>query len=102
MQEERNAKCYSWKLVTDAELLCKGACDFLFAKLTSDAGASNVTLYNGEDANGEVICTIRAAGLYNNECKPPVGLYCRKGLYVGTITTGEVLVVWRVRGSKEG
>jgi len=102
MQEIRNAKEYSWKYVTDAELLCLGACDFLYAKLTPDATVADVTLYDGEDSNGEKICKIAAAGLYNNEVSPPVGLYCRRGLYVGTITTGDVLVVWRVRDSKEG
>ena len=102
MQELRDSKEYSWKYVTDAELLCKGACDFLYAKLTPDATVANVTLYDGEDANGKELCKIAAAGLYNNECAPPVALYCPKGLYVGTITTGDVLVVWRVRDSKEG
>jgi len=102
MQEVRDSKEYSWKYVTDAELLCKGTCDFLYAKLTPDATVSDVTLYDGEDTNGKIIDTIRAAGLYNNECSPPVGLYCRRGLYVDTITTGDVLVVWRVRSSKEG
>ena len=102
MQELRNSKDYSWKLVTDAELLCKGACDFLYAKLTSDTTVSDVTLYDGENVNGKKICKIDAAGLYNNECSPPVALYCPRGLYIGTITTGDVLIVWRVRDSKEG
>ena len=102
MQEIRNSKDYSWKLVEQAEVLSQVACDFLYAKLTSDTDVGDVTLYAGEDTNAERICKIAAAGLYNNECNPPVGLYCPKGLYVGTITTGEVLVVWRVRDSKEG
>jgi len=102
MQILRDSKEYSWKYVTDAELLCNTACDFLYAKLTPDATVADVTLYNGENNLGQVIVKIAAAGLYNNECNPPVGLYCPKGLYVDTITTGDVLVVWRVRSSKEG
>jgi len=102
MQDLRDSKEYSWKYVTDAELLSKSACDFLYAKLTPDTTVADVTLYNGENTNGEKIVKIAAAGLYNNECNPPVALYCPRGLYVGTVTTGDVLVVWRVRGSKEG
>lgn len=102
MQELRNSKEYSWKYVTDAELLSKSACDFLYAKLTPDSDVGDATLYNGEDSNGKKICKIAAAGLYNNECSPLVALHCPKGLYIGTITTADVLVVWRVRDSKEG
>lgn len=102
MDPGRDAKEYSWKYVTDAEVLCKGACDLLYAKLTPDSTVADVTLYNGEDDTGEVIIKIAAAGLYNNEVSPCVPIYCRRGLYVGTITTGDVLVQWRVRDSEEG
>jgi len=100
--EEWDAKEYSWKWVTDAELLSRGACDLIYAKFTPDTDVGNVTLYNGEDGNAEVIIKLLTAGAYNCEFSPRRPVYCRRGLYIGTITTGDVFVQWRVRSSKEG
>lgn len=100
MENERESKEYSWAWVGAARLLSKGACELLYAKLTPDAAAANVTLYDGENTTGEVIVTLRTSGLFNCECNPCRPLYCRKGLYVGTPTDGDVLLQWRELGQK--
>jgi len=100
--EEWDSKEYSWKWVTAAELLCRSACDFIYAKLTPAAAAGGTTLRNGENANGEIIAVMLTAGAYNCEVSPRRPIYCRRGLYVDTVTTAGVLVQWRVRKSQEG
>ena len=100
--EEWEAKEYSWKWVTAAELLCPTACDFIYAKFTPTEEAGGVTLYHGENATGLVIVILLTAGAYNCEVSPRRPVYCRRGLYVDTVTTGTLLVQWRVRSSKEG
>ena len=97
-----DAKQWSWKWITVSELLCRGACDFLYAKLTPDAAAGGTTLRDGEDANGTIIAVMLTAGAYNCEVSPRRPIYCRKGLFVDEITTAGVLVQWRERSSKEG
>lgn len=100
--EEWDAKEYSWKWVTAAGLLCRTACDFVYAKFTPTTDVGGVTIRNGEDANGEIIVVLLTAGAYNCECSPRRPIYCRRGLYIDTITTGAVLVQWRDRTSAEG
>lgn len=97
--EGRGSKEYSWKWVdTDKTLLSHGSCDFLYAKLTPDSEAGSCILYDGENDNGETIVELRTSGLYNCEANPCVPIYCRRGLYVGSLTDAGVLVQWRERG----
>lgn len=100
MPESRDSKDYSWKWVTVAQVLSLGPCDFIYAKFTPDTDVGGVTLYNGEDANGEILVKLLTAGAYNCEVSPRRPIYCRRGLYVDTLTTGDVLVQWRERGHK--
>lgn len=101
-EEERDSKEYSWKWVGAAELLCKVACDLVYAKLVSDTDVGNGTLYNGEDDSGEAIIKLATAYIINMEIAPPKPIYCPRGLYVGTLTSCDIFVMWRVRTSKEG
>ena len=100
--EEWDSKEFSWKWVTAAELLSHHACDLIYAKFTPDTDVGNVTLRNGHDNTGEVIMKLLTAGAYNCEFSPRRPVYCPRGLYVDTITTGDVFVQWRVRDSEEG
>lgn len=99
---EVESKQYSWKWVTADELLSHGACEFLFCRLTADTEAGSAILYDGENAAGTQILKIATGGLYNAECRPPVPIYCRRGLYVGSLTTAEILVQWRELGHGKG
>jgi len=92
------SKEYSWKWVTADELLSHGACEFLYCRLTADTDVGSVILYDGENASGKQIVKIATSGLYNSECKPTKPIYCRRGLYLGSLTTAEVLVQWRELG----
>ena len=98
MNEKCDSKEYSWKWVTGDELLSHGSCELLYAKLTPDTAAGSCVIYDGENALGETIVILRTSGLYNCECNPCVPIYCRRGLYIGSLTTAKVLVQWRERG----
>ena len=100
--EEWDAKEYDWKNVAAAELLCPSACDFIYAKFSPTETAGGVTIRNGENTNGEVLVIMLTAGAYNCEVSPRRPIYCRRGIYVDTITTGTLLVQWRPRSSQEG
>jgi len=103
MEQERDAKEYAWKWVTAAELLCPSACDFLYAKVNPVDDTCNVTIYDGEDASGAIISVIDSQFVTNCELSPAKPIYCRRGLYVGTMTgCVGMLVQWRPRSSKEG
>ncbi len=97
------SKEYSWKWVTADLLLSHGPCEFLYCRLTPTTDTSSAILYDGESATGIEILKIATSGLVNSECKPPVPIYCRRGLYVGSLTTANgILVIWRELGHKEG
>lgn len=89
------SKEYSWKWVTADELLSHGPCEFLYCKLTIDNQTGSAILYDGENALGTQILKLASAGNYNCECLPAKPIYCRFGLYVGSLTTAEILVQWR-------
>ena len=94
---EPKSKEYSWKYVTADELLSLQPCELIYARLTSAPAAGRAILYNGENATGRKILELATAGLYNSELSPPVPIYCSRGLFVGSVTTVDcVLVIWRV------
>lgn len=100
---EQESKEYSWKCVAADELLSHGPCEFIYAKLTPATEAGSAILYDGENALGKKILELNTGGLYNMECAPPVPVYCRLGLYVGSTSTIDgILVIWRELGHKEG
>jgi len=90
---------YSWKYVTGDEQLSTGACELVYARLTPAAKAGSAILYNGENDQGDKIVELNTADLHNCECSPPVPVYCRRGLYVGSVTTVDgILIIWREIG----
>jgi len=99
--EQVESKDYSWKYVTADELLSHGECELVYARLTPATEAGSAILYDGENATGKKILEMNNGGLYNCECSPLVPLFCRRGLYVGSTSTIDgILVVWRELGHK--
>jgi len=97
-----DSKEYSWKYIAADTLLCRTACDLIYAKLTPDTTSGSCVFHNGEDATGEVITRIFSAGLWDTKFHPEKPIYCRRGLYVSSVVTCGILVQWRPRASKEG
>lgn len=87
---------YSWAWVTSDQLLSHGPCDLISAYLVVSAASTDTHLYDGENTRGSKIATLESAAVTGHHFKPPVPIYCRRGLYldVGTNVTG-VLVQWR-------
>lgn len=97
------SKEFSWAWVTADRLLSHGACELLFALLTSSASAGSATIYDGESTSGDKIVTLEAGAAVSRHFNPAKPVYCRRGLYVDVDTnvTG-VFVQWRELGHKEG
>ena len=97
-------KDYSWKWVTEDELLSHGPCDFIYAHfIPQSAATATSTIYANTEASGEILSSIRTAESRACEIEPPVPLYCPKGLYVDIAAqTKGILVVWRELGKKGG
>jgi len=95
------SKAYSWKWVTDDELLSRGACELLFAHLVVSGGNGTATLYDGENTSGDKIITMQTQAKTGLQFHPKEPIYCRRGLYVGDSSslTG-VFVQWRELGHK--
>jgi hypothetical protein len=92
-----DSKQVSWHWLTASALLCQKECELLFAYLVPTAGTDTVSLYDSENTTGKLIATLISAAVTGHKFKPPVPIYCLKGLYVsvsGSITG--VLVMWRV------
>lgn len=100
MESEREGKEYSWAWVTADQLLSHGQCELVYACFTGDTDAGSFILYDGENANGRIIVTKKTGGLYNCEFSPRKPVYCRRGLFVGSLTTGDVFIQWRELGEK--
>lgn len=109
---EAESKKYSWAYITTSRLLSRGPCDLLFAGMRPGASGDTVTLYDGENTNGDIVDVLKAGtraytGLTyidaSREFKPPQPVYCRRGLYVVLGgSTASVFVQWRELGKKAG
>ena len=90
---------HSWAWVTGDRLLSHGACELLFAYLVVAAASTDSHIYDGENTTGDKIVTLESAAVTGHPFKPPLPIYCRKGLYVdvGTNVTG-IFVQWRELG----
>jgi hypothetical protein len=90
------SKDYSWAFVTADRCLEKGPCELVYAQSVPTTTTVTTILYNGTDANGQVITYLNAAVATNRTFAPKEPVYCDKGLYVakGTAVTG-VFVMWR-------
>ena len=97
-----NSKEYSWKWVTQDELLSHGPCELLYAQLIPQSAATATsTLYDGENTKGDIISSFRTAESRPCEIDPPVPIYCRRGLYIDIAAqTKGIFVQWRELGPK--
>lgn len=92
-----DSKEYSWKWVTADELLSYGPCEVLYAKfIPSGPATATATLYNNEEASGEVIVAWRTAQSLQADFMPPVPVYCEHGLYVDALDNVKgIFIQWR-------
>ena len=102
MEKERDAKEYAWKWVTADELLSKVACDLHQVIFSGSTKGSHITIYNGENTNGELIGVFEAQASPSLPIKFDPPIYCRRGLYIDVYSYFQgCLVSWRPRASKE-
>lgn len=90
------SKEYSWAYVTEDRLLTAKDCELIFAYLVPSAATTDSAIYNGENTTGDKIIDFKSAAVTGHPFRPPVPVYCRKGLYVdvGTSVSG-IFVMWR-------
>lgn len=93
---ERESRDYSWAWVTSDQVLAHGPCELLWAYLVVSAASTDSYLYDGESSAEKLVTALEAAAATGHSFKPPVPVYCHKGLFVdvGTNVTG-ILVMWR-------
>ena len=87
---------YDWAWVTADTCLCRRACELVYAYLVPSGATTDTVLYDGENATGDQIVTLKAAAVTGHPFKPGKPVYCCRGLFVdiGTSVTG-VFVQWR-------
>lgn len=96
---EVKSKEYSWAWVTADRLLSLGPCELICAYLVPSAATTDSVLYDGQNASGDTIITLKAATVRIMPFSPKAPVYCRKGLYVdvGSSVSG-IFVQWRELG----
>ncbi|GAH84699.1 unnamed protein product [marine sediment metagenome] len=103
MYKPRDAKEYAWRRITASAMLCKGACDFVYADLHPSGADAEIEIFDGESVQGDLITGIFTSIRVNREFKPTAPIYCKRGLYINIIArTCCVFVQWRPRLAKEG
>lgn len=90
------SKDYAWEFLTASRCITDKRCELAYAELVPSADAADATLYDGQSTAGKKIVTIMSGDSNSWPFKPPVPIYCEKGIYVahGSNVTG-VLVQWR-------
>jgi hypothetical protein len=93
---EVDSRTVSWMRVTVDMVLCEKECELLFAYLVPSAANASVILYDGENTTGRKIVNLKSAAITGHPFKPPVPIYCSKGLFVDVgLNVSSVLVMWR-------
>ena len=95
------SKEYSWAWVTADRVLSHGACELLYAKFVpSSSATATATIYDGENATGDIIVAFRTAESRQADITPLQPVYCRRGLFIDSIANAKgVFVQWRELGS---
>lgn len=90
------SKDYSRKYIISDEKLSNGPCELVAAYLVPGTVTTDTALYNGRNALGELIITLKVSTVDVLPFVPPLPIYCPNGLYIsrGTNASG-VLVQWR-------
>lgn len=93
-----DSKEYSWNFFKASGIVTDKSADLVYANLNPSAAAAVAALYDGQATTDNEIVGLDDAAKTNLEFKPPVPVYCDKGIYitVGSNVTG-VLVIWRNR-----
>jgi len=97
----RDAIEYSWAWVTADRILTTGPADLVYAAVVPSASTTDSAIYDGVDANGQLVVMLAAAVVAVWEFAPTRSVYCRSGIFVhfGTSVTG-IFVQWRERGRR--
>lgn len=84
------SKNVAWMWVTSDTLLSERPCWLHYAYLVVSAASTDSALHNGISTSGDRIVTLKSAVVTGHKFKPPLPIYCSKGLYVdvGTSVTG--------------
>ena len=100
-RELRESIEYSWAFVTADRILTTGPCELLCVVVVPSGATTDAAIYDGVDANGQLITTLPAAAITFRQFSPRVPVYCREGLFVtfGTSVTG-IFVQWRELGRR--
>ncbi len=77
-------------------MLSHGPCELHYAQLTADAAVADVTLYDGENASGKKIFTLKTLVAVSQQADLTKPVYCEHGLYVdiGAGVLG-AFIMWR-------
>lgn len=90
------SKEYSWAWVTASRLLTDHECELVYAHLAPTGQSTATVFYDGVNTSGDIIVYLFSPAVTHADFRPPVPVYCRKGLYI-TLDGGAkgVLVMWR-------
>ncbi|MCK9598668.1 MAG: hypothetical protein M0R06_06480 [Sphaerochaeta sp.] len=92
----RDSKEYSWARVTADQKLNQGPCELIYAYLVPSGATTDSVIYNGVDTSGEKIVTLKEEAVSGHPFKPPVPVFCSKGLFVDVgSSVSEIFVLWR-------
>ena len=94
--DDRPSSDYQCAFLTASALLETGPCELVSAEVVPCATTTTTIIYDGTDATGKKIIQFNITVVLNWPFKPPVPIYCGKGIYVvkGDDVTG-VFVQWR-------
>jgi len=90
-----HTKLHQWRWVTASALITDKPCVLVFCALTASGNTADITLYDGEDTNGDIICVMETTANQTRQVNFAEHIYCKTGLYVGigSNVTG-ILIVW--------
>jgi len=98
-----DCKEYSSKWITASELMTPMACELVCLVVLSSNNTSDLQVYNGESANGELKLRLRQGASVSRPYHFNPHVYLGRGLYLQLVQKVDgVFVQWRNRPSKEG
>ena len=80
--DERDSKEYSWVSLLAAGRICDQPCELLHVYVRPTAANSELIVYNGNDASGQVVVDMFSTTFDGYSFTPPEPVYCDKGLAV--------------------
>lgn len=78
--------------VTASGRLVDGPCWLHYARISKNGGGYQAALYDGADANGQLLANFHSTTQEVEEFSPARPVYCRQGLYVSRTASDALLV----------